>query len=207
MKLVKNISIVVGALIALFIVIGLFLPRTWEVSRSATMAASKDRIYAEVANLHNFTKWSPWNDEKDKTLQYTYSGPEIGVDAQQDWTSEKMGKGWLKIVKADPDTGIVYDLFIDMGSMQSSLTGAIEFESTGDQTTVTWTDRGDSGNNIFKRWMSALFVTKMLGPDLEKGLAKLKAIVEMPEPALEVPAVEAPAAEAPAADAEVKEAN
>lgn len=195
MKLVKNISIVVGALIALFIVIGLFLPRTWEVSRSLTMAASKHRIYAEVANLHNFTKWSPWTDEKDKTLQYTYSGPEIGVGAQQDWTSEKMGKGWLKVVKADPETGIVYDLFIDMGSMQSSLTGTMDFESTGDQTTVTWTDRGDSGNNIFKRWMSVLFVTRMLGPDLEKGLANLKVIVEKEEPVAEVPAEEVPLAE------------
>ncbi|HXW60581.1 MAG TPA: SRPBCC family protein [Myxococcota bacterium] len=177
MKVLKNISIAIGVVIALFIVIGLFLPSKWEVSKSLAMTASPERIYHEVANLHNWTKWSPWTYEKDKTLQYTYTGPEIGVGAQQNWTSEKMGKGWLKIVKADPESGITYELFIDMNNFQSTLNGTMVFEAAGDQTNVIWTDTGDSGNNLLRRWMS-LGMGSMLGAELEKGLANLKVLVE-----------------------------
>lgn len=185
MKVLKNISIAIAVLVALFIVVGLFLPSKWEVSRSLTMTASKERIYQQVANLQNWLNWSPWTGEEDKSLVYTYSGPEEGVGAQQNWTSEKMGNGWLKVVKAEAQSGVDYELFIDMGRFQSTLNGQMSFETVGDQTKVVWTDTGDSGNNLIKRWMS-LGMNSMLGKDLDKGLAKLKELVEKEEPKAEV---------------------
>jgi len=177
MKALKNILITVAALVGLFIVIGLFLPNTWEVQKSVTMAASKENIYEHVANLAKWLEWSPWNDTKDTSLKYTYEGPEIGAGAQQNWTSDKMGTGWLKITEANPEKGINYDLFIDMGRFQSNLHGEMAFETVDGQTKVTWTDRGENGGNIIRKWM-ALSMGSMLGKDMEEGLNKLKQIVE-----------------------------
>lgn len=203
MKALKNILIAVAALAALFIVVGLFLPNTWEVSESVTMSASKGRIYDSVANLSKWLEWSPWNDSKDASLTYTYEGPESGEGAQQNWTSDKMGTGWLKIVKANPETGINYDLFIDMGRFQSKLHGEMVFETVGDQTKVTWIDRGENGNNIIKKWMS-LSMKSMLSKDMKLALNNIKAITEKAE-AVEPQAENLPAAEvAPVAAKEVE---
>jgi hypothetical protein len=184
MKALKNILIAVVALGALFIVVGLFLPNTWEVSKSVTISASKERIYDSVANLTKWPEWSPWNDTKDTSLKYTYEGAEFGEGAQQNWTSNKMGTGWLKITKANPETGISYDLFIDMGRIKSNLQGEIAFESVEGQTKVTWIDRGQN-KNIFEKWM-ALSMGSMLGKDMLLGLNNLKAIVEKAEVVEEV---------------------
>lgn len=181
MKALKNILFGVAGLIALFIVVGLFLPSTWEVKKSVTMAASKERIYKSVANFHQWLEWSPWNDSQDASLKYTYEGPEEGVGAQQNWTSDNMGTGFMKLLEADPEKGIKYELFIDMKNFKSTLHGEMTFESVDGQTNVTWTDRGDSGSNIIKKWMS-LSMGSMLGKEMEQGLLKIKEIVEK-EPA------------------------
>jgi len=207
MKALKNILIAVAALVVLFIVVGLFLPNTWEVSRSATMSAGKERIYDSVANLSKWLEWSPWNDTKDASLVYTYEGPEEGEGAQQNWTSEKMGTGWLKLTKAHPETGISYDLFIDMGRFQSTLHGEIAFETVGDQTKVTWTDRGENGNNIIKKLLMSLSMKSMLGKDMELALQKIKEIVEKTEVVEEVKEDNAQAAAPEAVQEVVKEAE
>lgn len=190
MKTLKNILIATLALAGLFIIVGLFLPNTWEVNKSLTMAASKERIYSHVADLHKWPEWSPWNDAKDTSLKYSYEGPQEGVGAQQNWTSDKMGTGYLKLTEANPDTGIKYDLFIDMGRFQSSLLGQIAFENVDGQTKVTWTDKGENGNNIIRKWM-ALSISSMLGKDMLKGLHALKEIVEKVELASENNTLEA----------------
>jgi hypothetical protein len=64
-----------------------------------------------------------------------------------------------------------------MGTMQSTIIGVMEFKEQNGQTTVKWTDQGDSGNNLVKRWMS-LLIGKMLGDEMDEGLKKLKAVTE-----------------------------
>lgn len=160
-----------------FIAGGYFIPAQWAESRAIAIHASAEQIYPMVSNFKNWEKWSPWNSHKDASLQYSYWGPEEGVGAKQSWSSEKMGKGWMQFTSATPETGVVYDLHIDMGRSQTQLQGTIAFTPNGDETIVTWTDKGDSGSSFVKRWMS-LLIKVMLGKDLEKGLSNLKALVE-----------------------------
>jgi len=176
MKILKTIALSLVGIVALLATIGLFLPSKWEASVSLNMSASNEQIYTYVANLKKWQEWSPWNAEQDPTLTYTYTGPEVGVDAQSNWTSKSMGTGWLKITKADPMTGISYDLFIDMGFASSTLQGSIAFEKDGDMTKVTWTDKGDNGNNIVMKWMS-LFMGSTMTSQLNAGLTKLQEVV------------------------------
>lgn len=173
----KGLLILVAVLGGVFVIGGLLLPSEWKVSRSLVIEAPVDAIYAQVSNLRNWQNWSPWTKEKDPTQEYAYEGPESGVGAKWLWTSQNMGTGWLEIQKADPAQGIAYELFIDMGNMQSTIHGDMVFQIADGKVEITWSDSGSSGNNLLKRWMS-LLMDGMLGGELEQGLAKLKMIVE-----------------------------
>jgi hypothetical protein len=176
-RFLQGLLIVVGALIAIFIIGGFLIPQEWSVSRSKVISASPELIYPQVANLKNWQRWAPWTLEKDPTQVYSYEGPEMGAGAKWNWVSQKMGKGHLQLKEADPKKGIVYELFIDMNDMQSTMKGVMAFKEKNGETEVVWTDSGDSGNNLIKRWMS-LLIGKMLGEEMETGLSKLKDLVE-----------------------------
>jgi hypothetical protein len=176
-KFFKWFLISIGLFFAVFISGAFLIPRTWVVSENITINTSTNAIYGQVANLRNWQNWSVWTKEKDPTQVYTYQGPDSGTGAKWLWTSEKMGQGYLEIKQANVHQGIVYELFIDMGSMQSSLQGEIAYQPSNGALKVIWTDRGDTGNNLIKRWMS-LFIKKMLADDMRQGLKKLKEITE-----------------------------
>ncbi len=164
-------------LLAIFVIGGFLIPDEWEISRSNTIHANAERIYPFVSNFKEWENWSPWNASKDATLKYSYEDSETVVGAKQSWTSEKMGNGWMKFTAASQQSGVSYDLFIDMGRMQSTLHGNIAFSPEGDETRLTWTDRGNSDKSWIKRWMSIL-IKPMLRKDLDSGLAGLKELVE-----------------------------
>ncbi|MBA3537794.1 MAG: SRPBCC family protein [Tatlockia sp.] len=177
MRILKILLNLVIILSGVYIVGGFLIPSEWKVSRSIAIHANPEQIYPLVSNFKEWEKWSPWNSQKDASLQYSYEGPEVGVGAKQNWVSEKMGKGWMQFSSANPETGVAYDFFIDMGRMQSSLQGKIEFAKENDETLVTWTDRGASGKSFMKRWMS-LLIKPMLGKDINTGLKNLKSMAE-----------------------------
>jgi hypothetical protein len=164
-------------LVCVFFIGGFLLPSSWMVSRSVVINASPEKIYPLISSFKAWTQWSPWNQTSDPSLQYTYDGPEIGVGAKQQWTSDKMGKGWMQLTEANPQVGVAYDLHIDMNGSESTLRGNIAFSSEGDDTKVTWSDEGDAGKSFTKRWMALLF-KPMLGRQLNAGLNNLKAVAE-----------------------------
>lgn len=177
MRVLRFFVTAVVFFIAVFFVGGFFLPDAWMVSRSITIHATPEKIYPFVSNFKEWEKWSPWNASKDPSLKYTYEGPDSGAGAKQSWTSEKMGTGWMQFTAANPQTGVAYDLFIDMGRSQTLIHGSIVFVPKGNETQVIWTDQGDSGKNYMKRWMSFL-LKFMLGKDLDTGLSGLAQLVE-----------------------------
>ncbi|MFA5959516.1 MAG: SRPBCC family protein [Tatlockia sp.] len=177
MRVLRFLSRALLILGTIFICGGLLIPSEWKVSRAITVHASPEQIYPLVSNFQEWEKWSPWNSTQDASLHYQYEGPAAGVGAKQRWESKKMGKGSMQMTFAEPQQGIAYDLFINMGQSQSRLHGEIAFHPQGEETRLTWTDQGNSGKHFGKRWMSLLIKT-MLGKDMDKGLADLKNQVE-----------------------------
>lgn len=180
MRILKITVTTLALLSAIFLIGGFVIPEQWEVSRSAMINAKSDQIYPLVASFKEWDKWSPWNSSKDPSLKFTYEGPQEGKGAKQSWVGESMGKGWMVLTEASPQKGIAYDLFIDMGSNQTTLHGSMVFvskEEMGEKTEVQWTDKGNSGSNIISRWMSFIF-RPILGKEMETGLAGLKTMVE-----------------------------
>ncbi len=149
---------------------------TQTVQRTATIDASPDAIYAHLADFRRWAAWSPW-DEMDPDMDRTYSGAESGVGSQYAWSgNRKVGQGTMEITKAEENSRIELALeFIK--PFKSSNTTVFALEPQGDSTSVTWTMT--TPKTLMSRIMS-IFKTldAMVGPDFEKGLAKLKELAE-----------------------------
>jgi carbon monoxide dehydrogenase subunit G len=170
-KFLKLILISPILLAALVFIVGYLLPSQWHVSRSIVINKPPQTIYPLVADFkHGWPQWSDF-DYEDPGIQYSYAGPNLGVGASRSWVSAKMGNGFQRITNADPATGIYFDL--KMENTNFGLSGKITFEPAGTATKVTWTDSGDTGNNIFFRYMASM-MDQMMGDTFDRSLAKLK---------------------------------
>jgi effector-binding domain-containing protein len=111
----------------------------------------------------------------DSTVKFELVGIEGQIGTQWKWTGKVLGNGEMKITEIKPDEMIGYDLAFDHGKYKSK--GKLVIEAAGDSNKVSWLDEGNLGYNPISRYMG-LFMDKMMGPDFEKGLLKLKKVSE-----------------------------
>jgi len=147
----------------------------YSVERSITVNAPSHQVHGLVDDFHRWTLWSPWED-LDPALQRSYTGPDQGVGAHYEWSgNRKAGQGSMDITGSAPE-GI--DITIDfLKPIKAANQTRFSFVSSGSGTEVRWVMTGEQ-----KGWMAVLgkFVSmdRMIGPDFEKGLARLKAVAE-----------------------------
>ena len=147
----------------------------YTVERSITVNAPTPRVHGLVDDFHNWVNWSPWED-LDPELQRTYTGPDRGVGAHYAWSgNRKAGAGSMEITRSTPE-GIAIALEF-LKPFKSTPTTEFSFAPDGDETVITWTMTGEQKGlmSVFGRVFS---MDKMIGPDFEKGLARLKAVAE-----------------------------
>jgi hypothetical protein len=148
---------------------------SYTVERSITINAPAPRVHGLVDDFHHWTEWSPWED-LDPELQRTYSGPDRGVGAHYAWTgNRKAGVGSMEITSSTPAEIVIALAFLK--PFKSTSTTLFELAETGEQTAVTWRMTGEQTGlmAVFGRFMN---MDKLIGPDFEKGLARLKAAAE-----------------------------
>jgi uncharacterized protein YndB with AHSA1/START domain len=156
---------------------GFMLPSHFEVKRSATIDASPSRIYEFLADPKQWAKWGPWA-RRDPNLKVTHQGPASGVGARFSWDSSVEGKGSMEFTRVDADRRIEYTLvFIDHGM---DMKGVLNLEPAGKGTVVTWSNEGDVGANPLRRYL-VVVAERLVGPDFEEGLARLKQLAEKGE--------------------------
>ncbi|MFT7775223.1 SRPBCC family protein [Roseateles sp.] len=176
MKALKVLLIAVVALLALCLGGGLMLSPKFTVSRTLTIAATPEKIYALIADPRGWKQWSAWN-RRDPDMAIAYSGSASGAGAVWAWKSKSQGDGRMTFTSAEPPKRLGYELFFpDFGTTS---TGDFRLDANGGATQVTWTMNGDMGSNPIYRWMG-LFMDKMVGPDFDAGLTNLKALAEKP---------------------------
>jgi uncharacterized protein YndB with AHSA1/START domain len=176
LKLLKWVLGVVVLLALVLVVGGYLLSPKFTVSRSVSVAAPPEKVYALVADPRRWKEWSVWN-RRDPAMQITYSGPESGSGAVWAWKSKSEGDGRMTFTTAEPGQRLGYELYFpDFGTTsQGELTMAPE----GGGTRVTWTMNGDMGSNPLFRWI-ALGADGMVGKDFDAGLQGLKSLAEKP---------------------------
>ena len=154
-------------------------PSHLEVSRSTEIDAPPAAVFEQVNDFHHWDDWSPWA-KLDPSMKTSFEGPKFGEGAKYSWDgNDKVGAGRMTIVDSKPPetVKIKLEFLRPMASVADTL---FTFTPVGaGKTKVTWKMSGENGF-IGKAFSLIMDCDKMVGPDFEKGLANLKAVVEAP---------------------------
>ncbi len=175
MRALKTILIIVFAVLIILVILGLTGPGAYSVERSTTMAASPAVVYEYVSKLGHMKEWGPWQ-EMDKDQVQTIEGTDGTVGAVWSWKGDTVGTGSQRIVAMEPNKKVTCELhFIEPFESKSMVD--YELEPSGDSTRMVWRMSGE--NNFMGRIMGVFMdMDEMIGPDFERGLVKLKTVVE-----------------------------
>ena len=149
---------------------------TYTVTRSTTIDAPPARVYDQITNFRNWIAWSPW-EGIDPDLERTYAGAESGTGAEYRWSgNRRAGQGRMEITDAAEPSRVQIDLaFEKPWKARNDTVFSIEPQGSGSR--VTWSMTGKK--TLMTRVMGLVkSMDKMLGPDFEKGLTRLKAAAE-----------------------------
>lgn len=180
MRALKVIGGIIGALIAVFLIMGLVLPKEMVVERSVTIDAPATQVFPHILHLEKMDAWSPWN-KMDPNMEKSYEGQDGTVGAIARWSGNKdVGVGYQKITAIDPGKQVELDLvFEEPWESQADIYLQLE-EAEG--TKVSWGFKTETPipDNIM---MAVMGMRKALSQDFDDGLGMLKEIVESEEPA------------------------
>jgi effector-binding domain-containing protein len=175
MKTFKKILIGLAGLIVLLVIIAYLLPSKYHVERSAYIHADKAVIFDLTSHLQKWDLWTPWNKEMDSTMTYELFGEDGKVGTKRAWSGKIAKTGDIIITELLPGELVAYDLSFENGKYLSK--GTIRIEEIADSCKVSWIDDGNLGYNPIARYIG-LFVEKMMNPEFDKGLTKLKMVAE-----------------------------
>jgi uncharacterized protein YndB with AHSA1/START domain len=148
----------------------------FRVQRTVSIKAPPEKVFPLINNLKTMNEWNPFA-KQDPTIRIKYSGPASGKGAANDWDSDgRAGQGRLEITESAPPSQITMRLDIAK-PMEVHNTMAFALRPQADGTRVTW---AMSGTYAYIAKVVGVFVNmdRMIGGELEKGLADLKAMAE-----------------------------
>jgi uncharacterized protein YndB with AHSA1/START domain len=173
--MLKIIAIIIALLIAAVLVYAATKPDTFRIERSTTIKAPPEKINAYLSDFKQWAAWSPW-EEKDPSMKRTHSGSASGKGALYAWEgNNKVGSGSMEVLDVQPQKVTVKLDFLK--PFEAHNTAEFVLEPQGDSTKVTWAMFGPS-TYISKVMTTVFSMDKMVGPDFEAGLARLKASAE-----------------------------
>ncbi len=167
--------------IVIFVITGLFLPRTVHVERSIEIERPASTLFTLLNSFSAFSTWSPWS-ERDPTIDYQYSGPASGTGARMDWSGDPRlsGSGWQEIIESKPPSLVRMQLDFEQQGLANSY---FQIDPVASGTMVTWGFDTDlvAGQGFFGSLLAryfGLFFDRWIGSDYEKGLVRFKAFAE-----------------------------
>ncbi|MDE2444553.1 MAG: SRPBCC family protein [Alphaproteobacteria bacterium] len=168
--------VIIAILIAALLAIAASRPNTFSLSRSTTIDAAPEKVFAQINDFKNWVNWSPW-EKLDATMQKTFSGAASGKGAKYSWVgNKKVGEGAMEITNAQANSNVTLDLHFYKPFKADNVT---EFTITpqGAGSKVNWEMRGNL--NLFMKLMHMFMnMDRMVGKDFEAGLAAMKSTVE-----------------------------
>jgi len=172
----KILGVLILALVV-FAAIVAMQPNEFRITRSATLLALPETIFAQVNTLQNWEAWSPWA-RLDPNAKVSYEGPSEGVGAIMRWNGNMdVGAGSMTITESTPASLVRFQLDF-LKPMENTSTAEFSFTPQSDGTLVTWSMHGT--NNFLGKAMGLIFdCEKMVGEQFEKGLTNLKSVVEV----------------------------
>lgn len=168
---------VLAAIIVLLLFMASIAPKTYDVSRSIEINATKETIFPYLKFLEKQREWSPWS-KKDPNMNTKLTGTDGEEGAVSYWKGNKdVGEGEQEITKVIEGKRVEGELrFFKPWKSESDCYMNLE-EVSPDTNKVTW---GFTGKNKFPFSIMMVFMSmdKMVGKDFEEGLQMLKRKLE-----------------------------
>jgi effector-binding domain-containing protein len=165
----------------IFVITGLFLPRTVHVERSIEIDRPATTLFTLLNSFRTFSAWSPWS-ERDPGIAYQHSGPATGTGAHMNWSGDPRlsGSGWQEIIESKPPSLVRMQLDFEQQGRANSY---FQIDRTTAGSRVTWGFDTNlvEGQGFFGSLMAryfGLFFDRWIGSDYEQGLIRLKAFAE-----------------------------
>ena len=143
--------------------VSFLLPCDVKVARSIEIDAPAAEVFAKVNGLKAGSDWSPCLS-RDPKVNLQYSGPDTGVGAKLEWTSEhpQVGIGKQQIVESIESQNVVTAL--DFGGQGTTFKALNLVEADG-KITITWDLEADMGISPIGRYMG-LMMDKWVEPTM-----------------------------------------
>lgn len=172
------LAIAVLALVAGLLIIAARKPDLFEVSRSATIRATPERIFALLSDFQEWGAWSPY-EKKDPAMKRSFRGATSGVGAVYAFDGNKQaGTGELAIVEVQAPVKLAVTLDMTKPMTCHNLITFTLAPAEGG-TLVTWHMQGACP--FMGKVMGTIFnMDRMVGGDFETGLKDMKAAAERP---------------------------
>ena len=148
----------------------------FRITRSQSIKAPPETVFALINDLHGFNRWNPFA-LGDPAMKLDYSGPQTGKGAAYTWDSTgKTGKRRIAITESYASSRALMQLEF-LKPMAATNTAEFTLASADATTTVTWSMFGR--NSYAYKLMGTIFnMDKMVGREFETGLVSLKALSE-----------------------------
>lgn len=179
--MIKTILLSVLGLVALAVavisLIAMQRPDTFRVSRTASIAAPPDKLFALINDVREFNRWNPYA-LRDPQATGRYSGPAAGPGARYEFDGKQSGSGSFEITQSTAPSQV--RMRLDM-TAPFKVSNVVTFTLVpqGNATQATWAMEGPAP--FLSKFMGVIFdMDKMVGTDFEAGLANLKARAEKP---------------------------
>lgn len=175
MKILLGILGVIAGLIILFLIVALFVSKSYKIEREITINQPKQIVFDYVKvqrNQDNYNKWLMM----DPAIKKAYKGTDATEGFVYSWDGDKKtGAGEMEIIRLTEGEKIDMELRFKRPMESVAYTHMSTTEVSPQQTLVKWSMEGRSPYpfNLMTHLMSG-----SLGSDLAESLGNLKAILE-----------------------------
>jgi hypothetical protein len=170
--MVKRLLIGTLAIASLALAVVATRPGEFRIERSTVIEGPAEAPFMKVVIFRRWSTWSPWA-ALDPGMEVTYSGPRGGVGSGLVWNGAgAAGQGRMTMTAALKDQLVRIAVEFERPLVQSG-TMEFRFQQQERDTRVTWSFHG---TRTFLGRVRAIFADPLapLGPEMEKGLDRLK---------------------------------
>lgn len=167
---------ILGAIVALILILALVAPRNYSVSRSIKIDLPRSEVFDYIRLVKNQDNWSPWK-KKDPDMKQEFVGEDGTVGFVSKWEGNKhVGTGEQEILGIDEGKNLKTELRF-LKPWESKSNAFINCSDADQGTLVEW---GFSGRHKVPVNVMMMFMNmeKVVGKDFDEGLNELKQILE-----------------------------
>jgi hypothetical protein len=172
------IVVVLAGIIVLLLLVGFFSRKDYSAGREIIINKPKTIVFAYLKLLKNQNKWSVWGSmDPDMRISFTGTDGTEGFISAWESDNKNVGKGEQEILKIVDGERLDYEMRFLKPFKSTSWAYITTTALNDNQTKVYW---GFSGKMNYPANLMLVFMNmeKMIGNDFEKGLQKLKTILE-----------------------------